>query len=85
MENTYTYWQSAEFPFFVIRQVSFSTFECYDRKTNKWKKYPDGFREVSLNHECHSISKAEANRIVEILRSANTEGMNCKDLCELIR
>ena len=85
MENLYTYWQNAESPFFIIRQVSFSSFECYDRKIDEWKKYPDGFREVSLNHECHSISEAEATRIIEVLRSTNTNGMSYKELCELIK
>lgn len=85
MAEKYSYWQNSDTPFFIIRQISFSQFECYDRKIRQWRNYPDGFREVSLNHECHRISEVEALAIIRKLESTNTEGMSYQDLCSLVR
>ena len=85
METEYKYWQNSDTPFFIIRQLSFTSFECYDRLKDQWRDYPNGFREVSLNHECHKISEAEADRIITILRSTDTTGMRLKELRELVK
>ena len=84
MNNQYTYWQNSSTPFFIIRQTSFTTFECFDRKTKTWREYSDGFREVSLNHECHEIPGEEANRIVSLLTDRDTATMDYKALCDLV-
>jgi len=85
MNSQYTYWQNSSTPFFIIRQTSFTSFECFDRKLKAWKKYPDGFQEVSLSHECHEITEAEANRIVSLLSELDTANMDYKALCNLVK
>ena len=85
MSEQYIYWQNVETPFFIIRQISFSRFVYFDRKNHMWKDYPDGFREVSLNYECHKISESEAKRIVTILQSTNTDNMSYSELCALVK
>lgn len=85
MEEQYVYWQNSETPFFILRQISFSKFECYDRVTRMWRAYPDGFREVSLNHECHRISETNVFKIIDRLQSIDTSHMDYKELCALIQ
>ena len=85
MEEQYVYWQNSETPFFLLRQISFSRFECYDRKTRTWRVYSDGFREVSLNHECHRISEEDVHKIIDRLQSTDTSHMSYKELCALIK
>ena len=85
MSGQYIYWQNSDFPFSVIRQTGFSTFECFDHRLKAWKRYENGFREVSLNHECRQISEEEANRITDLLASVDTSGMDYKALCALVR
>ncbi len=85
METKYTYWQNVDMPFFILRQLSFTGFECFNRRTGQWKDYPEGFREVSLNFECREIPEEEALRIVRVLESTDTNGMNSRELRALVQ